>query len=283
MKTILLTKDGLEHRYVLNSLELALGEYLCGVYLESNEKQIRLVTKFKRVRNIYSTVQMLERITTKIIRKILRFDERQEKALIKILGTNCMAAKPANYAVSCGTINGEEIIKWIECIGPDLIFVYGTSIVSQRVLSLAKVSLNLHTGLSPYYRGSDAHFWPLYNGELQKIGATVHDCTSDIDGGNIYSRVSVRVEEDDDPFSVFARCVKAGAITYSKVARSFVEGRVINVQKQDLSLGRMYRFRDRTFVNDLRMEFLIRSGKLKSVIHNLHKSNLQYPDKDIIC
>ena len=34
--------------------------------------------------------------------------------------------------------------------------------------------LNIHLGLSPYYRGAGTNFWPLVNGEPEYCGATIH-------------------------------------------------------------------------------------------------------------
>jgi methionyl-tRNA formyltransferase len=157
-------------------------------------------------------------------------------------------------------------------------FIYGTGIVGKRVLSLPTLKcLNLHTGISPYYRGSDAFFWPLYNSEPHMVGATVHECTAAIDGGDILARASVRLEENDDPFISFARCVKSGARIYSEAARNIMSGEKMRLEKQDLSSGREYRFVDRTFTHDIVMEYMVRSGKLRRIIEESFQRDLPFP------
>ena len=40
-------------------------------------------------------------------------------------------------------------------------------------------------GFSPYYRGTDCNFWALYDGNFDKVGATIHLLSSKLDGGKI--------------------------------------------------------------------------------------------------
>ena len=284
MKVILLTKEGLEHRYVFNSLARVLGDNLCWVFIEESNERLTLYKYWKRVSNKYSYFQIAERTVTRIFRKLLKYDQKKKQALVKLLDTECLYNQRTEISHYYGPINNKDTIDRIKRISPDIILVYGTNYIGSRLLSLAKItSLNMHTGLSPYYRGSDTYFWPLYNGDLGMVGATVHECTSQIDGGCIYARTVTRLDENDDQFTVFARCVKAGAVIYSEVVKMFLEGSVPPSEKQNLSLGREYRFRDRTFMQDMRMEYLVRSGKLRSIIRNSCKSETQYPANDLSC
>ena len=49
--------------------------------------------------------------------------------------------------------------------------------------------LNVHLGLSPYYRGSGTNVWPLINTEPDMVGATL--CIdAGIDNGEIIHQIS---------------------------------------------------------------------------------------------
>ncbi len=65
--------------------------------------------------------------------------------------------------------------------------------------------LNLHTGVSPRYRGADCEFWPWHEQELNFLGATVHSCTSDLDGGAIFGIATAKLEANDGLGAVFGR------------------------------------------------------------------------------
>jgi hypothetical protein len=43
--------------------------------------------------------------------------------------------------------------------------------------------VNLHLGLSPYYKGAGTNFWPLAKGEPECVGATFHILTREVDAG----------------------------------------------------------------------------------------------------
>lgn len=269
MKCIIITADGPEHRAVTKSLVQALGSNLVGVVFEQGGDDIGLAASLKKAYTRYGLFGFIERLVTKVNRKLLRMDERQAQALHQVLGT----LSPGDYlpatlpTLSVASANKAECIAWIEQLDPDYIFVYGTGIIGKKVLALPKKqALNLHTGISPYYRGSDCAFWPLYQGEPHMVGATVHKCTAEIDGGDIYGRVSAKLEPGDDAYIAFARAVEVGASLYAHLAAALAGGEEAACEKQDYSLGTEFRFKDKTFVQDLIMEYRVRSGKVASQV-----------------
>jgi methionyl-tRNA formyltransferase len=175
--------------------------------------------------------------------------------------------------------NRNDCIKWIENIKPDYAFIYGTGIIGKKLLSLPSMgALNLHTGISPYYRGSDCAFWPLYKNDPLMLGSTVHKCTPELDGGDIFGRVSIRLSKDDDPYTAFAKAVEAGTSLYSNIAKRLVGGEEVPSEKQDFSKGKEYRFKDKTFVQELIMEFRVSSGKIEKIIADAEDSSLPFCD-----
>ena len=135
-----------------------------------------------------------------------------------------------------------------------LTLIRQNGIVGGKVLSLARrIALNMHTGISPYYRGSDCTFWPLHNRELHMLGATVHECTKEVDGGRIFGTIRPQLNPDDGVFSVFARCVMAGADLYVRKVRELVE-HGLDGASQDLSIGTEYK----AYMRGLRAEWKVR-------------------------
>ena len=82
-------------------------------------------------------------------------------------------------------INDPKYVALIKKLQPDLVAVMGTSLLRRPLISIPKVAiLNMHTGLSPYYRGSATNLWPFINRELQYCGVTVHKISTGIDSGD---------------------------------------------------------------------------------------------------
>lgn len=282
MKTVIITADGPEHRFVTRSLIDALGASLAGIVIERPANAQSFLFLLKKARRRYSTFTVLERIITKIVRKLLRSDQRQTAALHEHLGM----LSPGSYlpenlpVIETETANSSESIAWLRNIEPDYLFVYGTNIIKKDVLSIpSRETLNLHTGISPYYRGCSCAFWPLYNKEPHMVGATVHKCTPEIDGGDIYGRISTRVAAKDDPFAAFAKSVESGAMLYARIANNLANGADVPAEKQDYTLGKEYRFTDKTFLHEIKMEAWIHFGKLEKTIVNAEKIPLPFSEK----
>jgi methionyl-tRNA formyltransferase len=50
---------------------------------------------------------------------------------------------------------------------------------------VCKQALNIHLGISPYYRGSSFNFWALYDANFYIVGATIHRLSKGLDSGPI--------------------------------------------------------------------------------------------------
>lgn len=284
MKTVIITADRPEHRFVTKYLVEALGDHLSSVVIERGAKKKLSLTSLKKATRQYNLFTLIERIITNLIRKLLRVEHRRLAALYKVLGQVSLKTYMSDELpiLEVESANRDECIKWIEEIKPDYIFIYGTGIIGKKVLSLPSLqALNLHTGISPFYRGSNCAFWPLYNKEPLMVGSTVHKCTPEVDGGEIYGRVSVRLSENDDPYLAFAKAVEAGAVLYSNIAKRLVNGEVIPSKNQDFSLGREYRSKDKTYVQEIIMEYRISTGMLKKIIASAKDASLPYSESEV--
>src|SRR4030065_527921 len=72
-------------------------------------------------------------------------------------------------------INHPDVGKLARELKPDLLCVFGTSLIRGDLLNEGRLGIvNLHGGLSTEYRGADCTFWAPYNGEPEKIGCTLH-------------------------------------------------------------------------------------------------------------
>ena len=125
-------------------------------------------------------------------------------------------------------INDRRVVELAERLGPDLIAVFGTSLIRGPLLGMGRLGIvNLHGGLSPEYRGADCTFWALYNGEPEKVGCTIHFIDRGIDTGNLIAHVSPEVKPGDDELTLFWRAVKESADVYAELLRTARARRVL--------------------------------------------------------
>ena len=122
--------------------------------------------------------------------------------------------------VAKGAINEEAVVAEIEAARPDLLVAYGCSLVKSRLLeTFAGRFLNVHLGLSPYYRGSGTNFWPLVNGEPEYVGATFMHIDPGIDTGAIIHQIRARYILGDSPATIGNRLIADMIAPYAAIVR----------------------------------------------------------------
>ena len=121
-------------------------------------------------------------------------------------------------------INEEHHINDIIALNPDVLIAYGCSLIKGRLLEHFKGRfLNVHLGLSPYYRGAGTNFWPLVNGEPEYVGATYMHIDAGIDTGEIIHHVRAEVHSGDGPHDIGNRLIANIPFTYAALIRSIDE------------------------------------------------------------
>ena len=69
----------------------------------------------------------------------------------------------------------------------DLYIFFGSSYIKGPLVNflIKKKAINIHMGISPYYRGADCNFWAMYDGNSHLVGATIHMLSKGLDSGAI--------------------------------------------------------------------------------------------------
>jgi len=126
---------------------------------------------------------------------------------------------------------------------PDVVLVFGTGILRQPLLSAFPGRIiNIHLGLSPYYRGAGTNFWPLVNREPEYVGATIHYLDAGIDTGPILAHARPATEPGDGPHDLGNKTIAAAARLLVDAAEAHLHGRVVPVPQR--GGGRLYQRKD---------------------------------------
>lgn len=249
MKIVLFTRTAFHHTYFINRLQERFdisyvvresypdktGATLCGMV----RKNLLRRAFFARMRDDLFLRDFHRNYSAgftrhKILAEYLKtpFDAATEKG-----GTQYLNVK-------CGELNSAEFSKWLGGLRPEIIAVLGSSILKPHVLSVPSVGIiNLHSGLSPYYRGTWSYGWPLVNREPEYIGATVHHVSGGLDSGDILHQTRPLLSESDDLNSIFLKVIVEGV---ELVADSIEEMRAGGAERyrQPENAGRLYLTKD---------------------------------------
>jgi len=110
-----------------------------------------------------------------------------------------------------GELNTPETVAFLEAHGVDTIAVFGTDLIKPPLLGTCPGRMiNLHLGLSPYYRGTATNFYPLLNEEPEYVGATIHLIDAGIDSGPILRHARPEIVADDRPHTIGCKAILAG-------------------------------------------------------------------------
>ena len=124
---------------------------------------------------------------------------------------DALAVEPTT--VPWGSLNTDELSQQLTDAKLDAVAVFGCGIIKSPVLEVLPKgkTLNIHQGLSPYYRGGATNFWPFVNGELELIGVTLHLIDAGIDTGEIVAHGRPDIEADDTQHSIGCKTIVKSA------------------------------------------------------------------------
>jgi hypothetical protein len=90
-------------------------------------------------------------------------------------------------AVKSGDASRLDVALLADALKSDLYVIFGASYIKGPLLEflVAGRAINIHMGVSPYYRGSSCNFWALYDNNPDLVGATIHLLSAGLDSGDM--------------------------------------------------------------------------------------------------
>jgi len=265
IKIICLIRNNSAETYFLNSIN---EKYkISQVIIESPVTRIDLINKIRSK----GIVGSLQDITNRLLnsRKIQKYKLYTHN---KYFGDKWMSINENIPLMITRDINSQEVYECLEKEKPDLILDHGTSLVKDHLISTAPLALNLHWGLSPYYRGSYCTEWALLNWDPYNIGVTIHKLAKKIDGGDILAQKRANLEPTDTVHSINMQLTKLGTeLTIEAIAR-LEAGRYLNFKKQDYSLGIMTRGKQLDRHLRKQIEKIDNNGLIKTILEKPARS-----------
>jgi hypothetical protein len=122
----------------------------------------------------------------------------------------------------------------------DVYVVFGASFIKGWLIDflVSRKAINIHMGVSPYYRGSSCNFWAVFDGRPQFVGSTIHLLTKGLDSGPILYHAMPTIGDQ----SVFLFTMQAVAAAHESIVHRIEDGSLftINATKQDKALEIRY-------------------------------------------
>lgn len=111
--------------------------------------------------------------------------------------------KNADFADSeihrVSSVNDDKVKNILIQSQPDIVLVNGTRIISKKILESTNAPfVNMHVGITPWYRGSHGGYWALYNKDPGNFGTTIHLIDKSVDTGAVLKQVFMQPDEGDN-------------------------------------------------------------------------------------
>ncbi|BBD09318.1 formyltransferase family protein [Desulfovibrio ferrophilus] len=153
-----------------------------------------------RVKGFFKRSQTMQQYFTRVL-----------EAEHKIFGTHRFG--PANVhqmPMSAGDLNMINMEALSPALAADQFIIFGSSWIKAPLIDklIAKQALNIHMGISPYYRGSSCNFWAPFDGHPEYVGATIHYISKGLDSGDMLYH-ALPPAEDTDPFELGMLAVRS--------------------------------------------------------------------------
>ena len=167
-------------------------------------------------------------------------------------------------AIKSGDLNLLSDVQLGNALSSDLFVVFGASYIKGWLIDFLvdKKAINIHMGLSPYYRGSSCNFWAMYDGNPSYVGATVHMLSKGLDSGDMLFHCVPKFQDSDSLFDFTMRSV---LVAQEGLVQTVKDGRIFSMSsvQQDKSLEVRYT-KNNEFTDDVAREFLGRDIDLSS-------------------
>jgi folate-dependent phosphoribosylglycinamide formyltransferase PurN len=250
VKIVIFTRTGFHHTSFINRLQERF-DIACIVREAYPENKKYHISKFffKNLFQHNGLMNISDEIFLKKFHALYSAGFRYHSALKDYLKSpfDVVLEKPRTkyMDVGCDEINSEDFAAVLRDMKPDVIAVLGSSVIKTHIISIPSVAMiNLHSGLSPYYRGTWSYGWPIVNAEPEYIGVTVHRVNDGIDSGDINNQTTPILDERDDLNTIFLKVISEGIeLVVDAIEQIEATGRVTSYE-QPQNTGRLYLSRD---------------------------------------
>ena len=117
-----------------------------------------------------------------------KYFENVNNAQSKLFGNSYVNNLKKNIKILpmlSGDLNKCSMDLLSDFLKSDVYIVFGSSYTKGELVDflVEQRAINIHAGVSPYYRGTDCNFWALYDDNPHLVGTTIHLLSKGLDSG----------------------------------------------------------------------------------------------------
>ena len=125
-----------------------------------------------------------------------------------------------------GELNKLPLSYLDDFLKSDIYVVFGGSYIKGELVDflVKQKTINIHAGVSPYYRGTDCNFWALYDYNPHLVGSTIHLLSKGLDSGPMLYHAMSNLKTN--PFEYTMSTVKSA---FHSIAERIKDGSIFTI------------------------------------------------------
>ena len=165
-----------------------------------------------------------------------------------------------------GDLNKCSLSFLSDFLKSDIYIVFGSSYIKGDLIDflVQKKAINIHMGVSPFYRGTDCNFWALYDNNPHLVGATIHMLSKGLDSGPILYHAMSKI--NPNPFEYTMSTVKSA---FHSISERIVDSSIFEIEPIAQNKSNQIRYSKKDeFTENIVKEFQNKKMNLNSTSYN---------------
>ena len=211
MKVTLFTSNNHRHNYLINLLSNFCDE----LWVIQECKTLFTGKKDKKYQN--------KNIIEEYFKKVLEAQNKIFKNEFVNKNNKNIKTLPVLY----GELNKLSLSFLEDFLKSDIYVVFGSSYIKGELVDflVKQRAINIHAGVSPYYRGTDCNFWALYDDNPHLVGSTIHLLSKGLDSGPMLYHAMSNLKKN--PFEYTMSTVKSA---FHSIAERIKDGSILTIK-----------------------------------------------------
>jgi len=146
-----------------------------------------------------------------------------------------------------GELNKLPLSYLDDFLKSDIYVVFGSSYIKGELVDflVKQKAINIHIGVSPYYRGTDCNFWALYDDNPHLVGSTIHLLSEGLDSGPMLYHAMSNLK--NNPFEYTMSTVKSA---FHSIAERIKNGSIFRIKPLVQDKSKEIRYSKKTDFNE---------------------------------
>jgi len=159
-----------------------------------------------------------------------KYFENVNNAQSQLFGNSYVNNKKKNIKILpilSGDLNQCSMNLLSDFLKSDAYVVFGSSYIKGELVDflVKQKAINIHAGVSPYYRGTDCNFWALFDDNPHLVGTTIHLLSKGLDSGPMLYHAMSNLKTN--PFEYTMSTVKSA---FHSIAERIKDGSIFTIK-----------------------------------------------------